>query len=240
MGALVLLPGLDGTGLLFADFVEELRRIAPEIDAIVVQYPTDQPLGYAELEKIVREALPKDGPFVLLGESFSGPVAISIAASRPTGLVGLVLVCTFARYSRPFLRHLDWLAPYIPVSGGVISLARKIVAPGEVEPSVRAKLNDARKRVAKRVIRARVGELLRVDATEKIAQIEVPILDLRARKDGIVPNRAGDAIRRLGCRVSVFEVDGPHFILLAKPPESAQAIRNFVQSLAKDASLRAG
>lgn len=236
MSALVLLPGLDGTGLLFADFVSELRAVGPEIDTNVVRYPTDKPLDYAELEKIVREALPRDQPFVLLGESFSGPLAISMAASRPNGLVGLILVCTFARYSRPWLRHLDRLAPYIPVSGGVVSLVRNIVAPGEVEPSVRAKLDDARERVAKRVMRARIGELLRVDITAKIDEIEVPILDLRVRKDGIVPNSAGDSIRHLGRRVSIVEMDGPHFILLAKPRESAAAIRDFVECLTKDRS----
>ena len=48
---LVLLPGLDGTGLLFADFVANL---ASDIDPIVVRYPPDVPLGYAELEAIAR------------------------------------------------------------------------------------------------------------------------------------------------------------------------------------------
>jgi hypothetical protein len=43
---LVILPGLDGTGARFADFI---REIAPAVDARVIPFPTDEPLGYAEL-----------------------------------------------------------------------------------------------------------------------------------------------------------------------------------------------
>src|SRR6202000_2904266 len=77
---LVLLPGLHGTGKLFTEFVEALRST---VDCVVVAYPKDQPLGYGELEGLVISALPKDRSFVLLGESFSGPLAIRIAARLP-------------------------------------------------------------------------------------------------------------------------------------------------------------
>ena len=52
---LVLLPGLDGTGELFAPFLQSLGAALP---AQVVAYPRDQALGYAQLEPLVRAALP--------------------------------------------------------------------------------------------------------------------------------------------------------------------------------------
>ena len=72
---LVLLPGMDGTGDLFAAF---LSAPGCDLDVKVVSYPTDVALGYADLEAFARAALPTDRPFVILGESFSGPIAISI------------------------------------------------------------------------------------------------------------------------------------------------------------------
>src|ERR1700677_3088878 len=84
---LVLLPGLDGTGILSRQFVD---AIGESVETQIIAYPTDQPLGYAELEKLVREALPRDRPYVVLGESFSGPVAIRLGAKPPAGLVGLI------------------------------------------------------------------------------------------------------------------------------------------------------
>ena len=80
---LVLLPGLDGTGKLFAEFLEALDLGS---SAQVVPYPPDIPLGYDELETLVRAALPAHGPFIILGESFSGPLAIRIAARPPPAL----------------------------------------------------------------------------------------------------------------------------------------------------------
>ncbi len=43
MITLVLLPGMDGTGCLFADFVSALGS---EFETILVRYPSDEPLGY--------------------------------------------------------------------------------------------------------------------------------------------------------------------------------------------------
>lgn len=228
--ALVLLPGLDGTGVLFDDFVANLP---PDLQPIVVRYPTDKPLGYAQLEEIVRASIPTNSRFVLLGESFSGPLAISIAASKPAGLIGLVLSCTFARYPRNLFRRGHWLAPYLPVAGMAVIAARRLVSPGRVDPAVAGKLNAARERVAKRVFRARIGALLRVDVTACLSVINVPILDLRAMKDGIVPNRAGDEIRKRGREVRAIDMEGPHFLLQAKPSQAAEVIHKFVSDIAK-------
>ena len=92
--SLVLLPGLDGTGLLFGPL---LAALPSEVAPIVVSYPGDSPLAYSELLPLVLAALPTDRPFVLLGESFSGPLAVMAAAARPAGLVGVVLCASFIR-----------------------------------------------------------------------------------------------------------------------------------------------
>src|SRR5262245_21650925 len=92
MVALVLLPGMDGTGSLFSDFRSMLGT-----QSVVIAYPPDRPLDYAQLQELVRSSLPAERPFVLLAESFSGPTAISLAANPPPQLTAVVLVCTFAR-----------------------------------------------------------------------------------------------------------------------------------------------
>lgn len=85
---LVLLPGLDGTGLLFQPLIEMLPS---NIKPIVVSYPPDKLLGYNELLPIVLKCLPTDKSFIVLGESFSGPLALRVASTRPDNLEGLVL-----------------------------------------------------------------------------------------------------------------------------------------------------
>lgn len=112
VATLVLLPGMDGTGELFAPFIAALGG---EFDVRVVRYPGDHRGGYEELEAIARSAIPEDRPYVLLAESFSGPIAISIAASGPKQLRGLVLCCTFARNPRPALASLKALLGVTPM-----------------------------------------------------------------------------------------------------------------------------
>src|SRR5262249_40627769 len=106
MVALILLPGMDGTAKLREEFVAAL---GPTIEATAIPCPTEQPLGYPELESLVRSSLPVDRPYVLLGESFSGPIAISIAGSCPPGLRAIVLCGSFVRNPRPILGSLGWL-----------------------------------------------------------------------------------------------------------------------------------
>jgi len=71
MLTLILLPGMDGTGVFFADFAAAMPT---ELKPLVVAYPNDPKLGYPELEALARAALPRDQLFILLGESFSGPL----------------------------------------------------------------------------------------------------------------------------------------------------------------------
>jgi pimeloyl-[acyl-carrier protein] methyl ester esterase len=228
MVTLVLLPGLDGTGLLFSDFISAL---GPEFEAIVARYPTERGLSYAELESLVRALLPTDRPFVLLGESFSGPIAVSISASRPRGLVGLILCCSFARYPRRLLAKLRALVPVIPVKGRFVSLVGRIANRRGVSPALRSRLREVAAKVSSSVLRARIGEVLRADVRNKLSEIEVPILYLRASYDGVIPPRASEEIRRLVPRVRVVEFDAPHFLLQAVARRAAEVIGEFAREV---------
>ena len=73
---IVLLPGLDGTGDFFDRVASHLAR---RIHRHVVRYPNDPSLGYAGYVELVRKAIGAREVF-LLGKSFSGPVAIRVAA----------------------------------------------------------------------------------------------------------------------------------------------------------------
>ncbi len=92
---LVLLPGLDGTGKLFKPIMEQFQS-ADEIT--VVPYPTQVHKPIEALVDYVISLLPVNRPLVILGESFSGPVAIRLAARTDLNMQGLVLVATFAKY----------------------------------------------------------------------------------------------------------------------------------------------
>jgi pimeloyl-ACP methyl ester carboxylesterase len=225
---LVLLPGLDGTGLLFADFVATLGW---ESDPVVVRYPPDVPLGYAELEPLVRSSLPADKPFILLGESFGGPLSISIAASAPAGLAGLILCCSFASSPRRYLGKLGFLAPYLPVRGFPRALAARRFMGRFASPDLARKLRKASDQVDANVFRQRIGEVCRTDVSSKLQQVRVPILYLRASMDRIVPRAASSRIKRLAPSARIVEIDGPHYLLQACPSAAAAAVSEFAREV---------
>src|SRR5688572_33390024 len=87
----LLLPGMDGTGRLYARFAAELpSEIAPRI----IAYPQDPRLKLSDYVDSI--ALP-DGPFGIVAESFSGPIAIELAARHPERVSHLALAATFVR-----------------------------------------------------------------------------------------------------------------------------------------------
>lgn len=92
---LVLLPGLDGTGKLFKPFIEQMESTD---EITVVSYSTQVHKPFEALVDYVISLLPVNRPLVILGESFSGPVAIRIAARSHLNIQGLVLAATFAKY----------------------------------------------------------------------------------------------------------------------------------------------
>ncbi|MCA9686896.1 MAG: alpha/beta hydrolase, partial [Myxococcales bacterium] len=112
----LLLPGLDGTGRLFAPLLPALpSNWRPE----VVAYPGGEVLGYDALEGQLRAAFAGEDTLVI-AESFSGPLAIRLAADPPPGLRALVLVATFARPPAPRLAtRLFRVLPPVPPRIGV-------------------------------------------------------------------------------------------------------------------------
>jgi len=227
MITLVLLPGMDGTGLLFADFISAL---GPEFNTRVATYPADPPLGYDELEVVARSFLPRDEPFILLAESFSGPIAISIAASKPTGLVGLILCCSFARNPRAVLAGVgSFLGPALAKLLPMAILEKYLLGrPASVR--TRSALRQALAAVSFNTLRARAKVVAIVDVTPKLGALEIPVLYLRATHDLLVTRAACDLILEKAPDARVAELKGPHLLLQAAPIAAAAVIRDFARS----------
>lgn len=228
MTTLVLLPGLDGSG----DFFDALcRQLPPHWRTHVVPYPGDRPLSYSELAEFVLAALPDDGPFVLLAESFSGPVAIQVAATRPAGLIGVVLCATFARNPRPFLKPLLGLARVAPVRAVPMGMLSRCLLGAEANASWAERIRQAMDKCSVAVLRKRARDVLLVDVRSPLADIRVPVLYLQATRDWVVPAAALIEIQRVLPGIQVTRIDGPHFLLQAKPGPCAERIGMFVESL---------
>src|SRR2546423_15626977 len=101
---LILLPGLDGTGNLFAPFLHSPKN---HFTCTVVSYPADQRLNYQQLIPRIRAVMAWDQAYTLIAESFAGPLALEFAAKQQEHVKAIVLVPPFVK--SPLPPPLDWV-----------------------------------------------------------------------------------------------------------------------------------
>ncbi|MEG0881446.1 MAG: alpha/beta hydrolase, partial [Janthinobacterium sp.] len=186
---------------------------------------------YAALEAYVRERLPRDRPFVLLAESFSGPLGAALRADPPPGMRALVLCCSFVRNPRPMLaplRHLLGLVPFGALPG--FALRQALLAP-YATPQLQAELAAALAQVPPATLRQRLRAVLETDASHAFARGSLPVLYLRARHDRLVPPANAAQIRRQAAGAQVIDIAAPHMLLQAAPEAAAVAVAAFITGL---------
>lgn len=225
---IVLLPGMEGTGALFESLVSLLEA---RFSVKVVRYPVTEPLGYAELEEVARAALPNEGPFIILGESFSGPIAISLAKSCSSQLKGIILCCSFARNPYPFLGNFRPLIGVLPVSMVPKAVLNFFLLGKFSTTALRSALSHAIAQVSPTARRARLKAVLMVNVSDKLASLTVPVLYLRASHDRVVSHKASEFISGLNPRTRVVRIEGPHLLLQAAPVAAAKVIGDFVKEI---------
>ena len=221
---------MDGTGELFADFVNALPNT---FSTKIVRFPADQRLSYVELAPLVRSAIPALEPFVILAESFSTPLAILCAAANPPNLKGLIICAGFATSPvRRELRFLCSLVAPILFRMGLPGFAARLLLVGSNAPSsLLAAMLAAVSSVQSKVLSARLREVLSCDALAALDKVTVPILYIQAKQDRLVHTWCAEEIRRMKPQMSVSVIAGPHLLVQREPQRTAAVVAEFVQEL---------
>ncbi|MGD0480299.1 MAG: alpha/beta hydrolase [Terracidiphilus sp.] len=224
----MLLPGMDGTGKLFAEFVKALTG---EFEITVASYPTDACLSYSELKEFVLSLLPKSDSFALLAESFSSPLAIQCAAENPGNLKALILCAGFST-SPPR----GWLHPFISLLAPIVlrfklpAFAVRSFLIGRNAPEMLlGAVREPVSSVRPRVLAARVRAMLACDVRKELAQVRVPILYLRATEDKLIPARCMEEILSIKPDATSISMKGPHLLIQREPQQTACAIASFLR-----------
>jgi pimeloyl-ACP methyl ester carboxylesterase len=209
---LVLLPGLDGTGNLFAPFVEAL----PEgLEGQIVRYPASHILSSSELAQLLKSATAGSGPFVLLAESFSSPLAIEWAATNPQNLRGLVICAGFASSPIPsWLRAVcSFLAPVCFLVTPPPTAVKLLLVGADPPTGMVAAVQSAISSVKANVLIARLRSVLACDVRLALSRVTVPMLFVQPRQDRLVDGTMLEEMRRIKPSAVVEAIDGPHLLL---------------------------
>jgi pimeloyl-ACP methyl ester carboxylesterase len=226
--ALVLLPGLDGTGKLHTAFRSALP---PELSVSCIPYPGDLPLDYAALTDYVFARLPSEADFVLLAESYAGPLAVRLAARAPRGLKGVIFSTSFAKNPWPALSFAKPIAARLSIRSlprwfralFMWGSARRGAAPAQAERAS-AGVDDA-------VLRQRMLSVLTVDDSALLRRVALPSLVMRATRDLIVPRAAARLLMRQLPQARLVTIEGPHLLLQSRPQECAAAVLDYLRRL---------
>ena len=183
----LIFPGLDGSDVLLRDFV----AAAPS-NASVRVLPLPDADSYSELadkfDRFVRDV----GPCVLIGESFSGPLAILLAERHRDLVKHLVLVATFARSPTPsIVRFVPWSLVFrLPLPG---ILSRLLIGQHErLLPSLR----DAIGTQSARTKAKRISMVANVNVVVPLLNTRCPITYLQPTNDRLIHKRHGLAIAK--------------------------------------------
>ncbi len=222
---LVLLPGLDGTGDLFTPFLSRMSCTTQ-----IIRLPQSGPQDYDSLTEYVISQLP-DEEFVLLAESFSGPIAARIAGNTSIPLMAVIAVATFLSPPAVTLLKIAKRLPLkklsnMPLSGLMI---RAMLMGINASNGLLVSFREALKVVPAEVIRDRMV------AIEKLRRVtssrDLPVLYIMASQDRLVPADKFQEFKLVFPRFSLVEIEGPHFILQARPEACAEVINRFVTEL---------
>lgn len=93
---------------------------------------------------------------------------------------------------------------------------------------VRRLLAEAHALAGPAALASRARAALSIDASDALAACPVPVLYLRARRDGVIPANRADEIARALPSVEIADIDGPHLALVTNPTGAWAAIGSFM------------
>lgn len=209
---IILLPGTDGTGVLFDDLSKALTDFA---EVWTIAYPQTGPQTYDALGEALLPRLPVDRDYILVGESFGGPLAVWLAVHALRQPVKLILGATFAaspfgrmgRWARPLL----WIGERLPLWTWQIDT---MLFNGR-NRSMAQNIQDAVRFIPRQTLMNRVRTVLDCDVTGLLEHLDMPVLCLNARRDRLIPpwlprhfsKRPNVQIRNLDLPHMIFQSD---------------------------------
>lgn len=222
---LALLPGFDGSGLLF----KRLRKALPDsYRLITISYGAGRSLENYVTE--VSTLLPEHSRISLLAESFSGPIAIELLARNEFDFGPSILCATFPK---PPARMLARLAASLPaprlISMPLAALTlRTMCTNGVDDAQLRREIIDVLAQLSPAALKSRLRTVADIDVTNRLPAIKVPVLYLQARHDRLVRRRHAQALMKGIRDIRLVEIDAPHMLLQAKPHDAAETITRFI------------
>lgn len=226
---LVVLPGLNGTGELFDAFFEAFPA---NVSHSVIAYPSGGLGGFEDYRNYVVERLSAYSSYVLLAESFSGPLAVHALANLREAPRALIICASFLQSPKPKLLSLNRLMPFGRLLKAVSRFKRghSIFLGEDVTDETIAKFSVALNSLPPKLISERLRVLGELPPIEDAGTSSIPMCYLQSKRDLLVSTSAARDFQKVFSDMEVRRVGTSHFILQTRPLEAVQEICSFLKS----------
>ncbi len=223
---LILLPGMDGTGILFQPFLKSLPQ---DISTRVIHYPCDKELSYKKLVSFVQKQLPKDIEFILLAESFSGPIAYKLANNKK--LKAIIFVASFIQPPNKLLALLKILPVSFFIPKQLPDVLLKFLLGPLASKEIYKLVNKSLLKVKSHVLAFRLKEM------EKLSKNNTEIINksiyIQAISDNLVSAEHAVIIKQVSKESKIYKVEGSHFVLQVNPERCSEIVKNEIDLLSR-------
>jgi pimeloyl-ACP methyl ester carboxylesterase len=191
--AVILVPGMNGTGDLFYRQVPRLERSYRVATYSLRDDAENVDVLAADLARVVDLAAPAERRAIVVGESFGGAVALTCALAYPERITALVILNSFPYFAPQFQLRLA-IAGLAVLPWGAMSFVRHLTAfrlhsrhthRAEVRQFV-----DLTAHATRIGYVSRLKLLTRYDVRDRLREIRIPTLFLASELDHLVPSVA--------------------------------------------------
>lgn len=188
--ALVLVPGMDGTGRLFYRQVPLLARRFRVTTYRLRDDAHDMSTLVDDLAQVARNATTAGARVVVVGESFGGALALSFALANPQLVQALVVLNSFPRFlpqarltlAIHALRVMPWEAMPLVRRLTAFRLHSRYTHRAEIRRFMELTQETSREGYI-----ARLRILQSYDVRDRLGELEMPVLFLASERDHLVP-----------------------------------------------------
>jgi len=220
---IILLPGLDGTGMLFK---EMLKALPNALTIQVICLDELEGNSYANKAQYLANSLSSSELFIV-AESYSGPLAYALCNILGSKVKQLVLLASFI--SAPSL--LSRFAHLIPVfalkpSKLNIWLLNKV---GFASSANKNQVSDVFKSISfanKTKLKNRLHNISRLSKPKNLHA--TPVVYIKPTNDLLVNSRAVDDVKSVFSNTKVVTINGGHFIAQTHSIECANIIKRAI------------
>lgn len=230
--AVVLVPGMDGTGQLFYRQVPLLAQSHRVATYALRDEARDMGTLIADLATVIDVAAPTVKRALIVGESFGGVLGLSFALAHPAKVSGLVILNSFP-YFAPRIRLRMAIAGLTVLPWGAMQLVRRLTAFRlHSRHTHRDDMAEFMRRTAQATRRGylnRLHVLRTYDVREALGGLSVPALFVAADEDHLVPSvKQAELMARLTPDASVRVLVGHgHICLIAPGVDLAEVIADW-------------